>query len=450
MTNRTSDMPGTEDILGHSERRTRRPIQRANHPAGEPIWEHIRRPWWVRPINAVGAGLRRFGVRWPRLDAGTLLAAARRRSGRSDFGDGRFREGLGVLVDAFNARDDAPAFARIVFSDFVVSLLVNRLKIQADLTRHPEILDVPLARPLFITGLNRSGTTFLHRLMSEDPAGRTLRTWEGKMPSPPPTYETYQTDPRIALARRADHLANRLSPRLAMAHEVAAESPEEDVYLFGRDFQSVMFETLFDVPEYTRWLRRRDLGPSYHYARRQLQLLSWKYRADHWVLKAPGHLSWLGELLDAFPDASVIVTHRDPLQVVPSWCSLMAGVRRIANERLDLHRLGAECAEELAWRSQRMIAARTALDPARFLDVSYERMVADPISTIREACRHFGYDFSPEYEARARRYIAENTRHKHGVHRYRLEDFGLDEATVNHQFADYRHWLAGRKLVAAC
>ncbi len=145
----------------------------------------------------------------------------------------------------------------------------------------------------------------------------------------------------------------------------------------------------------------------------------------------------------------MIVTHRDPPQVVPSFCSLMAGLRGIVTERLDLHRLGGECAEELAWRSERMIADRAALDPARFLDVSYERMVADPISTIREACRHFGYNFTPEYEARARRYIAQNPRHKYGVHRYRLEDFGLDEATVNHQFTDYRHWLAGRRLVAA-
>ena len=237
---------------------------------------------------------------------------------------------------------------------------------------------------------------------------------------------------------------------MATAHEVAAESPEEDNYLFARDFHSVMFAHMFDVPDYTRWLRGCDLRPSYHYARRQLQLLSWKYRADHWVLKAPAHLSWLEELLDAFPDASVIVTHRDPLQVVPSWCSLMAGLRRIVSERLDLHRPGAECAEELAWRSERMIAARAALDPARFLDVSYERMVADPISTICEACRHFGYDFSPEYEARARCYISENPRHKHGAHRYRLEDFGLDEASVNRHFADYRDWLAGREVLVGC
>ena len=125
-------------------------------------------------------------------------------------------------------------------------------------------------------------------------------------------------------------------------------------------------------------------------------------------------------------------------------------MRGMLTDRLDLRRLGAECLEALCVGPERAIAARARLDPARFFDVTYERLLAEPIETVRAACRHFGYDFSPEYEARARRYIAENPRHKHGVHRYRLEDFGLDEATVNHQFAYYRHWLAGRKLVAAC
>jgi len=379
-----------------------------------------------------------------------LLSAAQRRSGLFDFGDGHFHQGLRVLADAFNDRGEAHAFGRLVFYYHVVSLLVSRLKIQADLTRHPEILNVPLARPLFITGLPRSGTTFLHRLMSEDPAGRTLRTWEGLMPSPPPTYETYESDPRIALARRQAGLARRLSPRLAIAHEVAPELPEEDNHLFARDFHSLMFAHLFDVPDYTDWLKDRDLGPTYHYARRQLQHLSWKYRADHWILKAPAHLPWLDELLEVFPDASVIVMHRDPVQVIPSLCSLNAGLRGIVTDRLDLGRLGTECLDDLAWRSERMIAARAGLDPARFLDVSYERLVADPIATIREACHHFGYDFSPEYEARARRYIAENPRHKLGVHRYHLEDFGLDEVTVNLHFVEYQHWLAGRELVAGC
>ena len=415
-----------------------------------PIWEQTRRPPWVKLINATGAGLRRVGVRWPRLTPEGLMAMARRRSGLSDFGDDRFREGLRVVVDAFNARDDAHAFGRVIFREYCTNLLVNRLKIQADLTRHPEILDVPVDRPIFIAGLPRSGTTFLHRLMSEDPAGRTLMTWEGIAPSPSPTRETYATDPRIARVRRQVEMVNRLSPRMAMAHEYAADSPEEDNELFARDFAAGIIGFLFDVPDYVRWLRDRDVSETYHYARRQLQLLSWKYRAEYWVLKAPAHIFSLDALLGAFPDASIIMTHRDPTQVIPSLCSLAAGVRGLLTNRLDLRQLGAEFTEALARGPERAIAARANLDPARFFDVSYEKMVADPIATVRDACRHFGYDFNPEYEAKARRYLADNPRHKHGTHRYKLEDFGLDAETVNEHFAVYREWLAGRGLVSGC
>jgi hypothetical protein len=418
--------------------------------ADPPIWERIQQPAWVRLLNATGGGLRRFGIRWPRLDPEALMAAARRKTGLSDFGDGRFREGLRVLVDAFESQDTAHTFGRFFFRDFVTNLLANRLKIQADLSRHPEILGVPVARPLFITGLPRSGTTFLHRLMSEDPDGRTLLFWESLVPSPPPEPATYRTDPRIARSRRKTDLLNRLSPRLATAHEFDAESPEEDNYFYAHDFRSGLLGFLFDVPDYARWLDQADLSGLYEYARRQLQHLSWKVRADHWVLKAPAHLFSLPELLHAFPDASIIMTHRDPLQVIPSLCSLAAGVRGIHTDRLDLRRLGAELVEAVSVGPERAIAARQKLDATRFLDVSYEKLIADPIGVVRDACAHFGYDFTPEYESKARRYLLENPRHKHGAHRYRLEDFGLDAETVNRHFAAYRAWLAGRGLVEGC
>ena len=411
------------------------------------IWEHTRQPAWVKLINATGLGLGTVGVRWPRLDAEGLMASARRRTGLSDFGEGPFREGLSVLVDAFNARDDVHAFGRIIFLRYVTGLLVNRLKIQDDLTRHPEILNVPVARPLFITGLPRSGTTFLHRLMSEDPAGRTLLYWESIEPSPPPEPATYRSDPRIARVRWQTKLLERLSPCLATAHEVDAESPEEDNTFYAHDFRSGLLGFLFDVPDYNSWLSENDLEGVNEYARWQMQHLSWKVRADYWILKSPAHLFSLNGLLATFPDASIIVTHRDPLHVIPSLCSLAAGFRGIMTDRLDLHRLGTRLVEALALAPQRAIAARASLDPARFFDVSYEKMVADPIATVRAACDHFGYDFTPEYEARARRYLAENPRHKRGTHHYRLEDFGLDEETVNRHFASYRAWLVGRGLV---
>jgi hypothetical protein len=132
--------------------------------------------------------------------------------------------------------------------------------------------------------------------------------------------------------------------------------------------------------------------------------------------------------------------------VVPSLCSLEAGLRGILTDRLDLRRLGAECVEALCVGPERAIASRARSDPSRFFDVSYDRLVAEPVEVVRDVCRHFGYDFGPAYESRTRRWLAENPRHKHGVHRYGLEDFGLDVATVERFFAVYCEWLAEHRL----
>jgi len=409
----------------------------------EPIWERPPRPVALRALNAAGAGLRRLGVRWPRLDPEALEAAARRRTGLSDFGDPSYREGLNVLVAAFEARDDVHAFGRVYFREVCVAALANRLKIQRDLTRHPEILDVPVPRPLFVTGLPRSGTTFLHRLLSSDPAGRTMLFWEALAPSPPPETATYATDPRIAKVRRSLALVKRLAPRLSAAHQFAADIPEEDNNLFVHGFLAGIFGFQFDVPAYVEWMRPLDLTDAYRYMRRQLQLLSWKHRGSHWVLKAPTHMYGLDALLRVFPDASVVVTHRDPLKVVPSVSSLAAGFRGILTDRVDRRRLGDEFTQVLAAGTERMIDSRAAAaDPSRFFDVHYADLVADPISTCRDIYAHFGYEFTPEFEAAARRHLAENPQHKHGVHRYCLDDFGLDPAAVEAKFTRYREWLA--------
>ena len=410
------------------------------------IWEHTRQPAWMKALNLAGRGFRRFGRRWPRLDPDALIATARRRAGLDDFGDPRFREGLRVLVAAFNDRDSAHAFGRIVFREYCLARLVVRLRVQADLTRHPEILDVPVPRPIVITGLPRSGTTFLHRLMSCDPRGRPLLTWEAMSPSPPPEPATYATDPRIAEAERKFNGLERLSPRLRTAHEFAATSPEEDNEFFANDFTAAIFGFLFDVPDYIHWFKNVDLDATYQYTRRQLQHLSWRLRGDYWILKAPAHQYGLASLLKAFPDAAVIITHRDPLAVVPSLCSLAAGFRGILVEQLDLAQIGAEFAQGLARGPDRVIEARSQFDQARFHDVSYAKLVADPTATVRAACEHFGYDFGPEYESRVQAHLAANPRHKHGAHRYHLGEFGLSPEVVNDHFAAYRAWLDGRDL----
>ena len=141
---------------------------------------------------------------------------------------------------------------------------------------------------------------------------------------------------------------------------------------------------MFDVPDYVRWIERQPLVPNYLYQKQQLQLLSWKMRGDYWVVKSPAHLFGLEAILAVFPDASIVVTHRDPLEVIPSVSSLAAGFRGILTDRLDLRRLGAEMAEAMAVGPRRAIADRATADPSRFFDVSYARLVADPIATLRD------------------------------------------------------------------
>jgi hypothetical protein len=407
-----------------------------------PLWDRPYRPAWMRAVNAAGGVLRRLGLRPPRLDPPALLAEAERRTGLADWGDDRFREGLRVFVDAFESQDNAHLFGRIFFREYCVRQLVNRLRFLDDLKRHPEILEVPIVRPLFITGLPRSGTTFLHRLMCEDPNGRPLLFWETLEPSPPVDAATAATDPRIARAKKSVAMVDRLAPRIRAAHFFDAESAEECNALFAQGFVVGINGFLFDVPKYVEWMEEQDLEPGYRTFRRQLQHLSWRRPGNPWLLKAPAHMFGLDALLAAFPDACVIQTHRDPLQVLPSLCSLAAAFRGIVSDQVDRRRLGEQFSEAMARGTERAMTDRASADPARFFDVSYRALLADPIGQVRRAREYFGYSYDDALEARMTAWLAANPQHKHGVHRYSLEQFGLDAEAVNERFAPYRRWVA--------
>jgi hypothetical protein len=239
-----------------------------------------------------------------------------------------------------------------------------------------------------------------------------------------------------------------LAPQLAATHLYDAEAPEECNNLFGHELAAGFLAFIFDVPRYAVWLVDQDLVENYRSFRRQLQLLSWRCPGDHWVLKAPPHLFALDAVLAVFPDVCIVQTHRDPLQVIPSVCSMSAVFRGITSDRVDLRRLGAEYTEALAEGVEKAIAVRAKADPARFFDVPYPRLLADPIGTVREICRYFGSACDAEFEDRMRRWLVENPQHKHGVHRYGLEQFGLDADVVNGRFATYCRWMDERLPVA--
>lgn len=407
------------------------------NPEPVPTFEYSSRPQWLRFVNWAGGALRQTGLPLADLSEASLLSAAIRKTGLSDWGDESFRIPLRILLESLEKEADLNFIGRYLLRDRCIRLLVNRLRIQADLKRYPEILQVPVQRPLFILGLPRTGTTLLHNLLAQDSSSRWLRCWELFNPSPPPERETSENDPRVEDVKKLIRSYNYLAPKLASAHYLNAIGPEECNQLFEHEFTGLIFELSADVPSYVKWLIAHDMVGPYRSFREQLQLLAWRYSGEYWLLKAPAHLLNLDALLSVFPDACIIQTHRDPLKVIPSLCSLSAIAREIYSDRVDLKVIGEHWLNRLAIGLEREMQVRESANFAQFYDVNYNDLVRDPIHTIHQIYEYFGYEFKPQFEKNMKSWLSQNPQHKHGIHRYSLEQFGLQPVEVSQRFAKY-------------
>jgi len=380
------------------------------------------------------------GRRFIPLEEARLLAAARRRTRLSDFGDPSFHEPLRRLVRSFEIDARLSFMGRLAAREDLTRLLTNRLKMERDRQWHPEITAEEIRRPLFITGLPRSGTTLLHGLMAQDPANRSPLNWEMLYPSPPPERSRYETDPRIELAERQLRWFHRLVPDFRKIHPVGARLPEECLIITSYSFLSFQFQTTHDVASYQAWLESQDLRPAYRFHRQFLQHLQWHCPAERWVLKAPAHLFGLGALFAVYPDAGVILTHRDPLEVVASVASLHTVLRSTFSDAVDPIAVGAEVTRRWAAGITRALHARDegGVPADRFLDIRYTDLVRDPLGMVRRIYRHFGLPLTPAAEDRMRRFLAENPKDKHGRHVYSLAQFGLDADVERERYQVYR------------
>ncbi len=402
-------------------------------------FERPHRPLAVRLYNLVGRQLERCGLRPNRLTEESILEAARRRANLTDFGDEGFRVPLRRLLQSCQEDARLNPFGRLLMRRNFVESAVNRLKIHDDLTRHPEILDAPIRRPLFVTGLPRTGTTLLQNLLSLDPASRPLLTWEAFWPSPPPEAETRRTDPRIKQARAFVKMLYRLAPQLRAVHTLRPEGPSECLSLMYNTFVSPAFLMLADLAGYEEWLWALDREARmavYEDYRRQLQLLQWRCPADHWVLKQPAHLAAVDALLSVFPDGCIVQTHRDPAKAVPSLCSLFAIMRGMASDDVDPGALGPRAAKICAELVDRATAAREVA-PDRVFDVQYAALVRDPIATVHHIYERFGYQRSDQMDANMQRWLTDNARDRSPSHQYDLAQFGLDPPTIDSLFGAY-------------
>lgn len=388
----------------------------------------------LRVFNGVGGVASRLG--WgPGLDEEELVAVARRRTGLSDLGDEGFRDGLGVLLASLDGEAQLTTLGRLAARTRIVGLLETRLRLVDHQRRHPEVAEERVARPLFVLGLPRTGTTVLYGMLAADPSMRSPATWEVSRPFPPPVAD----DPdRIAAMDRDLARFRRIAPGIDHIHPLGARLPQECLALQAPQFASYEFVTAFPVPSYWAWLRQADLAPAYRFERQFLQYLQSARRGQHWILKTPGHLMWLDALLEVFPDAMLVQTHRNPTEVLASVSSLMCAMRSSVSDAVDPHQVGREQLDAWVWGLERTMQVRDRLPADRVVDVRYEDTVRDPVGTTRHIYDRLGLEVTPAVEQGVRTYLADNPRDKHGSHRYSLAEFGLDAEAVDAAFAGYR------------
>lgn len=397
------------------------------------------RPLPIRLLNAAGRTASRLGLRRLSLEEADLLEAARVAAGLDDFGPESFRAGLRRLLAALEAESGLTPTGWVGVRASTVGDLVKRLRIVDHRKRHPEVGEGAIRAPLFVIGLPRTGTTLLYGLLAQDPAHRAPLSWEVAAPCPPPEADSYETDPRIELAERAFDRLRRLAPGFEAVHPIGARLPQECLLIHMLDFHSIQFHVSYNVPSYQAWLERQDLRPTYRFHRWFLQHLQSRCPGERWLLKSPAHLLALDVLLRTYPDARIVQTHRDPLEVMASVSSLHCLMRGLASDAVDPHEVGRQ--QVALW--ERLLARSTAVrdslsdEAERCFDVQYAALVADPIGCVRGIYAHFGLPLGAEAESRMRRFLAENPGDKHGVHRYAPEWFGLDPERTARRFDGY-------------
>jgi hypothetical protein len=389
----------------------------------------------VRGLNLGGRTLRRLGVEPPSLDVDSLHRAAYRRASLSSYGEWQFAEPLERLLKSYRDEAALTTLGRITVRELIVSLLENLLHMEAERIASPAIERERVTAPVFIIGLPRTGTTHLHGLISQDPGNRTPLTWEVMYPAAGRAHG----DVARARAQTGTRLnwADRLAPEFMRIHPIAPDLPQECIAITAQVFMSIQFHTTHDVPSYQDWFEAASQRLGFDFHHRFLQHLQAKSAGSRWVLKAPGHLFALEGLLERYPDARIVHTHRDPLRVMASMASHATVLRRAFSDRADPRKIAADWADRWARALDRFLAVRDRASPAQFLDVGFESIESDPLGTVERVYDFLGWPLTNEARTAMQGFLDANPKNKHGVHSYTLEQFGLSRTAEAARFRDY-------------
>ncbi|WP_299562325.1 sulfotransferase [uncultured Mycolicibacterium sp.] len=377
----------------------------------------------------------------PRTDVGTvedLHASAVKACGLEDFGsdDDNYREALAVLLESYQREAGLTELGSKMSRFFLRNALVARLVSEAAFKQYPQHADVVIERPIFVTGLPRTGTTALHRLLSADPANQGLELWLAEFPQPRPPRETWADNPLYTRleAQYAQH--HNENPEYMGLHYMTAGEVEECWQLLRQSVHSVSYETLAHIPGYAHWLDRQDWTKSYQRHKKNLQLIGLNDPEKRWVLKNPSHLFALDALMAVYPDALVVVCHRPAETILASMCSLSQHTTAGWSTTFVGAQIGEDALDTWTRGLAKFKAARPKYDPAQFCDVDYQDFVDDPIGTVAGIYRHFGLELTDEARAAMERMHAESRQGPRAPkHTYSLADYGLTAEQVRERFA---------------
>lgn len=377
-----------------------------------------------------------------RFDPAALIEQACQWAGSDDFGaefdkDETWRDGLGRLCEGLVSEARLNDLGVEIATLDIVRPLKNRLQIIQWRTAHPEIAEQKIERPIFIIGQPRTGTTILFDLLAQDPQLRPPLAWEVDDPHPVPRPDTYQTDPRIAQTQAGLEMSEQIIPGFMSWHPMGAQVGQECVRVTAAQFCSMIFSVQYRLPTYYKWLLyEADHRQSYRYHRIFLQHLQ-SGVAGRWLLKSPAHLWTLDTLVAEYPDAVIVQTHRDPLNVISSISALTNHLRRMASDETTVAECAVQSCEEIVVGLQRGMTLRESLPPGQVIDVQFADFVRDPFATIRSLYGRLDRELTPVAEQRMREYLAAHPGDGGGG-RYSWADTGLDAEMLRDQVAEYQ------------
>ena len=405
--------------------------------ASEGLWTAPGHPEWLEAMNREGSYFNLPAV--VPLDADSLLAHACRATGLDDFGDEGWREPFEVYLKALAEEADLTLMGRLMARSDIILWLSQRLNVVDILKRHPEILEQDITAPMVIVGLPRSGTSILFELLWQDEDVGVPLMWEALQPCPPPETASYATDPRIEQADKLFTQWSRVAPEFSSMHEMRGDIPSECGLLMAGTFISDHNASMHQTPSYSVWCAQADFLPVYEYHKQMLQILQWKNPRKRWLLKAPEHQVHLDTLLQVYPDARIVQTHRDPIKCMASTTSLMGTLYYMRSDQPFNAQMFENIimGEATAGRLEHVIAQRESgiVPAANIADSRYQDLMDDPMGCIERIYSHFGMTLSEKSRAAMQAYLDAKPKGKFGAHGYEV---GQGKAAERPLFARYQ------------